>query len=230
MRKIIWTPLDLPPIPKEVTMENIKDLFNYIPNATEEQRKEFAEKRQHYLYAWNSYRLRVPNNVGEQSWTVQNNNTEWKWTNDAKENCPELINYIETYLPFKKIKAASIMSSTGVVPEHFDMSPSASVEEKENYILNEPSLYRLVIDGEIHQNSFYVVNKTTPQTFCNMPTDSPGWAMGCYSCLHGNVEATPHQKILLYIMGDLDPDKHKSLIERSVEKYKDYVIESAGLI
>lgn len=226
MKNILWTPLDLPPLPKEITLDNITSLFNYIPNASEEQRKEFAEKRQHYLYAWNSYRLRAVSGNGEQSWTVQNSNNDWQWTADAREQCPKLIEYIETYLPFKKIKAASIMSSTGVVPSHYDMSVNATDEEKRNYIFHEPSLYRLLIDGGIHSNSFYVESQTVPKTFCNLPVDSPGWAMGCYTCLHGNDESTPHQKILLYIMGDLDTEKHTSLITRSVEKYKNYIIET----
>ena len=134
MNNVNWVPLDLPPIPKEITLENISQLFDFIPNVSTEERKLLAEQRQFYKYAWNSFRLRYPTDQ-KTGWAGQNLDVEWSWTESAKTNCPLLISYIETYLPFKKIKAASVMSSTGSVPLHLDMSLNASEEEKINYKL-----------------------------------------------------------------------------------------------
>ena len=48
MKNILWVPLDLPPIKKEVTLENIGALFDYVPNASSEERMVLSEQRQHY--------------------------------------------------------------------------------------------------------------------------------------------------------------------------------------
>ena len=226
MKNILWVPLDLPLPPKEITLENIKQFFDYIPNASTTEREQYSQQKQHYKYAWNTFRLRAVSTV-QGSWETQNDTSEWEWTAGALAHCPGLVDYINTYLPFKKIKAASIMSSTGVVPLHLDMHIDAPLSEKQNYLDNEPSVYRLLIDGEMHTNSFYVASPTVGKIYTTLPETSPGWAMGCYSCGHGNDEETPHQKILLYIMGDLDPIRHKELVERSLVKYKEYAVLSS---
>ena len=48
--------------------------------------------------------------------------------------------------------------------------------------------------------------------------------MGSYSCAHGNDEADANQKLLLYVMGDLDLDRHRDLVERSAKIYKEYAV------
>ena len=30
--KILWIPLDLPPIEKEITLDNINNFYNFVPN------------------------------------------------------------------------------------------------------------------------------------------------------------------------------------------------------
>lgn len=229
MKNILWVPLDLPPIEKEITLANIKNLFDYVPNASQEERKILAEQKQHYKYAWNTFRLRYP---GEQKvdWAGQNLNQNWEWTENAREHCPKLISYIEQYLPFSNLKAVSIMSSTGLVPLHLDMPLSAPDHEKQNYIENEPSIFRLLLDGSIREKSFYVASRSTGKQYVTLPTDSPGWAMGCYSCGHGNDQIEPHQKLLVYLMGDLDKNKHTELISRSFNKFKNYTVLSTEQI
>jgi len=110
------------------------------------------------------------------------------------------------------------------------MPLTASIEEKKNYLDHEPSIYRLLIDGNIHSNSFYVATMSAGKKYIKMPNDSPGWAMGCYSCAHGNDEKISNQKLLVYLMGDLDTEKHNDLIESSYAKYKDFAIASTELI
>lgn len=223
-KKIAWIPLDLPMLDSEITLENIGNFYNYVPNVSEEERKKYTLQKQHYKYAWNTFRLRKPASSNP-DWTNQNSDEEWQWNEDALTVCPKLVSYITENLPFKKLKAVSIMSSNGIVPAHLDMYESASLTEKRNYIENEPSIYRLIVDGAIHKNSFYVVSPSLGKRYVTLPEDSPGWAMGAYSCAHGNDEPIPHQKLVAYIMGDLDKEKHFNLIERSYLKYKEFAIE-----
>jgi hypothetical protein len=227
-KKLLWVPLDLPPIEKEITLNNIHLFYNYVPAVTEDERAQYAKQKQHYKYAWNTFRLREADqdSVG---WETQNLTKKWNWTTDATKHCPKLISYINTYLPFKQLKAASIMSSNGEVPTHLDMSLTAAYEEKKNYLEHEPSIYRLLIDGTVHNKSFYVATVSAGKRHVTMPLESPGWAMGCYSCAHGNDEKESNQKLLVYLMGDLDTEKHNALIEASYNKYKDFSIVSEGL-
>ena len=229
MKNILWVPLDLPPIKKEVTLENIGALFDYVPNASPEERIVLSKQRQHYKYAWNTFRLRYPSST-RTDWEGQNLDDCWDWTDGAQKHCPNLVEYIVTQLPFKKLKAVSIMSSTGVVPLHLDMPLNATDSEKKNYVENEPSVYRLLIDGDMHKDSFYVASKSVGKRYVSLPASSPGWAMGCYSCGHGNDETVPHQKLLVYLMGDLDQNRHAELLNRSILKYKDFAILSAEQI
>lgn len=222
MKNILWLPLDLPPVPKEITLENIESLYNYIPNFSSNEQAELAKNKQFYKYAWNSYRLREIEEK-EASWESQNSEELWRWTAESRLTCPKLIQYIEDHLPLKKIRAASIMSSRGTVPAHFDMSPNLPHESKNIYIDNEPSMYRLLLDGIIKENSFYVASPSK-KSYINLPTDSPGWVMGSFSCTHGNDEEVPYQKIILYIIGEVDIDRHQTLVNKSYEKYKEYAI------
>ena len=48
--------------------------------------------------------------------------------------------------------------------------------------------------------------------------------MGTYSCAHGNDQSLSGQKLLLYVMGDLDTERHLDLIGRSYDKFKEYAI------
>jgi hypothetical protein len=228
-KKLLWVPLDLPPIEKEITLANIQNFYNYVPTVTEDERTQYAKQKQHYKYAWNTFRLRSAAQDSV-SWENQNLTKEWSWTEDAITHCPKLVSYIDKYLPFKQLKAASIMSSNGSVPAHLDMPLTAAYDEKKNYLEHEPSVYRLLIDGSIHDNSFYVATVSAGKKYITMPLESPGWAMGCYSCAHGNDEKVPNQKLLVYLMGDLDTEKHNALIEASYNKYKDLAIVSTELI
>jgi hypothetical protein len=222
INNILWIPLDLPQVPRELTLENIESFYTHIPTFTPDEQKQLARNKQYYKYAWNSYRIRE---IDQQAagWENQHKEESWRWTASAKANCPGLINYIENFLPLTKIRGASVMSSKGTIPAHYDLSPTLPDEEKQPYINNDPCMYRLLLDGNIHQDSFFV-RRDDKKYYVNMPSDAPGWAMGSFSCLHGNDEETPYQKIILYIIGEIDVDRHRELISKSYERYKEYAV------
>lgn len=225
MNEILWTPLDLPPIPKELTLEKFHShTATWKPNVSQEEREILQEQRKHNEYAWNSFRLHVPKDHADRPYDNQVKNVEWQWTEHAISICPELIKYIEQHLPFSTFKYITALSSNGTVPLHIDLTSDIDPFTKSYYKQNDPCFYRLLLDGKMNENSFYVYTKTLGKVYCTLPHSSPGWAMGSYSCAHGNDESIPHQKLLLYVMGDLDIDRHVSLIERSVQVYKKYAV------
>lgn len=224
MNEILWCPIDIPPIPNELNLKTIGENYTFSPNVDVEIQKKLAAERKHHLYIWDSFRLRVPIEEVLEPYQTQVKNTDWAWTEEAKNLCPGLIEYIEKNLPFEKIKYVTAISSKGSVPMHYDLKENISQDEKDFYKKNDPCFYRLILDGKISEDSFYIYTKTLGKVYCRMPEDSPGWVMGSYSCGHGNDENTPNQKLLLYIMGDLDLDRHQSLVQRSYSKYKDYAV------
>lgn len=224
LNNILWLPLDLPLLPKEITLDNINPLYTYKPRLSQEERQQLMDNREHHQYAWDCFHMRLPKTEVLKPYYNQVSDIDYEWTDVAKENCPELINYIETQLPFKNIKYVTAISSIGSVPLHLDLKENLPLEEKQVYTDNDPCFYRFVLDGTIHPNSFYVYTKKLGKVYCNFPDTSPGWVMGSYSCAHGNDEELPFQKILMYVMGDLDIDKHQELIQRSYSRYKDYAI------
>lgn len=221
---ILWVPLDLPPVPKDLTLEKLENLYSFKPQVDNDTKAQLAQEKKHHLYVWDSFRIHVPSDKHDQPYETQVDDIEWSWTKEAREHCPNLIKYIKENLPFKKFKYITAISSKGSVPMHYDLTESISDQEKDYYKTNDPCFYRLVLDGTMHQQSFYVYTKTMGKVYCRMPTDSPGWIMGSYSCGHGNDEEAANQKLLLYIMGDLDLNKHQGLVARSYDRYKDYAI------
>jgi hypothetical protein len=227
---ILWVPLDLPLIPKELTLDNIKENYSYVPDLDTETEKKYAAEKRHHAYAWNVLKLHVPKHSYQSKtpplslYETQNDDVAWTWTDEARALCPGLIDYIEKHLPFSKLKYVSAISSRGTVPMHVDHTENIPLEEKIYYTENDPCYYRLVLDGKINKDSFYIWTKKLGKVYCRMPENSPGWAMGSYSCGHGNDEELPTQKLLLYVMGDLDLSRHKNLIQNSFERFKDYSI------
>jgi hypothetical protein len=45
-------------------------------------------------------------------------------------------------------------------------------------------------------------------------------------CMHGSKKIEEHKKIMAVVIALVDPDKYDTLISASIEKYKDYVLES----
>jgi len=230
MNNILWVPLDLPLPPRELTLEKLQEHYTFVPNISDQDKAELEKQKKHHLYAWNSFRIHIPDQEVSNPYETQVDNFNWSWTSQAIELCPNLIEYIKNYLPFKKFKYITAISSNGAVPLHLDLTDNISEEEKLSYKDNDPCFYRLLLDGEIHRDSFYVYTKSLGKIYCTLPDSSPGWAMGSYSCAHGNDEAVPNQKLLLYVMGDLDVERHNELIDRSYKIYKDFaVVKEYGL-
>lgn len=222
LNDILWVPLDLPRVPEDLSLENIS--YTFIPDLDKDQETQLREQRKHHLYVWNSFRIRIPKNSVDQPYETQVDDIEWTWSDDALIRCPNLIKYIEAYLPFKKLKYTAAISSRGEVPIHFDHKENIPDKERDFYKQSDPCYYRILLDGTINDSTFYVYTKTLGKKYCKLPENSPGWAMGSYSCAHGNDESLSGQKLLLYVMGDLNIEKHQELIERSYNKFKEYSI------
>ena len=227
LKKIIYCPLDLPPLPKELTMENIQALYDHNPPTDPNTVKAWNEQGLYSLTAWKVLKLRTKpedKSVVKSRWFVQNEPGDWSWTDKALTHTPGLVKWIEDNLPYKDIRYCAALSSVGTIKAHSDIPFNASQELIDYHKQLEPSLYRIAIAGDIVDNGFYVSSESTAKTYTHLPKDAPGWTMGATSCLHGNDDDISNHKVLCYAMGELDKDKHYELIERSYLKYKDFAV------
>jgi len=230
MNDILYCPLDLPPVPKELTVESAELLYDYVPNFNEKQVEYLRSKKQVNAYAWRLIKLRTELNTnpaepcsGPKADRWQGHDNQWDWTATARSHFPLLIEYIEKYLPYDYLKYVVILNSVGQVDPHFDIPPSVNEALKEQYIKSEPSQYRLLIDGSMN-DTFYVQNRKIGKMHTILPQESPGWVMGTYSCQHGNIEKAGDKKLLCVITGQLNLEKHKKILEKSYQRYSDYAI------
>jgi len=131
------------------------------------------------------------------------------------------FNRILGQLPFTKITTLSYKIQKSVVGEHVDVYPAMTFEEDEldHIIANEPSGYRFVIKGAT--DSIEVFNGKEWVT-AHLPTVPCCYVLNATSGKH-RVKADADRRII-YVRGFLNESKHKALIEKSYNKYKDYAI------
>lgn len=226
LANIIYCPLDLPCPPKELTLQTIDRLYEYHPPSDPAVVEQWNKQGLYSLTAWSVLKLRTkPNgeNKNKSRWFTQNEPGAWEWTETARSHAPGLIHWIEQYLPYKDLRYCIALSSVGTVKPHIDIPSNAPSDLVQYHKAHEPALYRIVLDGELINNGFYMV-QTKQKKYVRVPNGSPGWVMNATSYMHGNDDQIRNRKILCYVMGELDKEKHYNLVTRSYAKYKEYAI------
>lgn len=158
----------------------------------------------------------------------------------------ELQEHIEKYLPFDSITLCKLSRANIDVDAHVDDSYTSfkgpkdnckliSEEYRQHQLKTEPCGYRILIEGDrtslylsdgepdvINQKLIYS-NKTYTKS-CIIPETTDCFALQSYGSMHG-VNKTPgdDNRLLCFIIGWLNEEKHNELIKRSEERFKDYV-------
>jgi len=159
----------------------------------------------------------------------------------------ELVEYVKTHFPFKDIVLFKLIRANRDVKPHVDDNyidfngPSKdyntiSKEFRDHQLNTEPCGYRMVISGD--RSSLYLTNgapevingkltygEITEYQNTHVPLDTDCFALKSYGSMHG-VKKTKDDdnRLLLFIVGWLDKDRHAELVQRSYEKYKDYAV------
>lgn len=164
---------------------------------------------------------------------LYNPNLNWEWDEKCQNEIPELIDLLNL-LPYEKIFYVNLITNIYKdVPIHKDFGEQFSEINLNDYEKNwkefhskyEPCAYRLVLDGDYDNLGFYISpnNDEKNATFIQMPKDTNVFAFNSTTCYHGAVvPQTP--KILCYISGWIDPDKHNKLYKSSIKKYEEHQI------
>jgi hypothetical protein len=140
----------------------------------------------------------------------------------GRENNYEEYKWLFDQLPFSYVDIFTYKVQKQEVGQHLDHDIKKSTQEKIDLINStEPSGYHIVLKGRNNTLEIYDgVDWITPI----LPEAPYAYALGLVTCLHRVREDT--ERTTLYIEGTLDIEKHKLLIERSVQKYKDLAIYS----
>lgn len=149
-------------------------------------------------------------------------NPYWEATNISNDTIiKNNFNTILQQLPFKKITVLTYKVQERVVAPHIDVHPDMFLEpgELENIQENEPAGYRFVLSGS--KDSVEIFNGTKWVTAIS-PTVPCCYLLNSTSAMH-RVKSDPGRTVI-YVRGILDVEKHNALIEKSYNKYKDYVI------
>ena len=138
---------------------------------------------------------------------------------EFKESNPEFIEWVKLF-PYKNIINIKIHIQKEEVEPHLDFTqPNQNISLYDNNLNADPCGYRCVLKKGT--GSFYIVdngNKIYPVM------SSPVYAINHTTGIHGADHCNDRE--VLFFHFEIDMVKHKTIIERSVKKYKSYVIEN----
>ena len=189
------------------------------------------------FYCWN-----------EEYITVRDRNITFHDAMPMRDVHKELVEYVKEYLPFTDIVLMKLIRANKDVFPHVDdnyvnyIGPKSDFntitqEFKDHQLDTEPCGYRIVIEGD--RKSFYLSNgkveleddeliysDTNAEIIeTELPESTDCFALKSYGSMHG-VKKTENDdnRLLVFIIGWFDKDKHDALIKKSLEKYGEYVV------
>lgn len=223
---LCFLPLDIPPLPDR----------DQVIQAFEE-----SGHKEDYVW-WNMELL-----LGARQFDVPLGSTPYDWSTSARERYHGLIQWIEDYFPFKNLYYVHLAHATKTVMPHVDEnyveSPfphhmTITRELKSHLMDNEPVGYRFLIRGD--RESLYLCKKYDPnyktvhdqtKTWCQIPEDTDSFLIRNSRVPHGvdNSNQGDRHRLTGFLLGEVDPEKHQALIEKSISRYGDCVINESDI-
>jgi hypothetical protein len=219
MKKILFTPLDI-----HISLPAEQEIYTWA-----EQNTFIQTNYKQYELGWfthspvaccidpNDWRdvrelYKVEDHLKKQ--IVGNNETHFH--PEFSKLFPELIEAIKV-LPFKELTGASVKIQRGPSFPHRD--DLHTVEESG---LEEPKRITMSLT-DVSRSTLYL-QKNDVKIYAKIPEGYPCYAFNNKDVFHAADYDPSSIRIILDTAGMLDAKKHKELIERSVEKFKEYVI------
>ncbi len=123
-------------------------------------------------------------------------------------------------LPYKYCSFAQLLSNKMYVTPHRDNDDNVYGYGTEP----EPSGMKVFCSHTDKRTLFMMKDEESRRDFVRLPSDTNTGAINDKKYLHG-ARYLGEPKFILSVFGTIDTDKHKQLIDRSILKYKDYIIE-----
>lgn len=157
-----------------------------------------------------------------QSTILEKHNYQKYWNTTRINECVDKnLKFILDQLPIDQITHIYYKEQTRIVLPHYDVYPDMKFEEGEykNILDNEPSGYRLVLEGST--DVLYVKSGNTFE-LAKMPSVPGCYLLNSTAGLH-MVKDDPGRKII-YVRGFINPDKHNAIIDKSLKLYKNFAL------
>jgi len=120
-------------------------------------------------------------------------------------------------LPYKQILGAALSLHTNYLAPHRD-------DIDTNYP-SSPERYNILLSPHYDQDSFFICKEPNgPRSYPTILKDYPIYAFNNKDIYHG-ADTILDRRVIMVCSGIIDEEKHQALISRSVEKFKDYIIE-----
>lgn len=208
---IAYTPIDLEvePVNQKLLSNYVKQ--NYIQNieytsklcmiATRHEVSDWTDSREVFDKETTGYKLKE--------------NYEIFFAPGVENLFPSIVKLIKC-LPYKQLIAAALNLHEMPLHPHRD-----EVDDSYPYT---PERYNVLLTPHFSQDSFFICKtETSEKIYPKILEDYPVYAFDNRNYYHG-ADPVLDDRIILVCGGVIDTDKHKALIDKSVEKFKDYVI------
>lgn len=143
---------------------------------------------------------------------------------------PNFIKTILEILPFVKTRSIRLWSAHTTIPLHYDGNMPASLDGKMQF----PTEIRIMLNDKNPQETFWLANasKFKPHTnvdaehrlYVKLPNDTNTFAWNNETFLHAADFDPAFRKILVVVKGWVDVERLEELLDRSIEKYPNYVL------
>lgn len=212
---IVYTPIDIPcKVPDHDMLEqyilenyliNLKETFGYASMlcavASRNQIKNWRDPLEFFSNDDCGYDLRENPNL--------------YFAPKVQDLFPEFEQILKS-LPYQQILGAALSMHTNNLPTHKDEIDTTKPMS--------PERYNVLLSPHYGQASFYITkDQNSKKDYPIILKDYPIYAFNNMDTYHG-ADIILDRRIILICSGIIDNKKHKELIERSANKFKDYVI------
>jgi len=201
MKNILWMPIDLPRFESSrAVIEDFKQAKTFMPLGS----------------IFEALRLTTK--------TSENYGVE-QWRPDLTASQSKLADYIDKHLPFDHLVNVKIHHPTRTRPDdqfHYDfVSPDKNPELYQHNKNMEPCGYRLILQGgRTGELRVIAEGKSIVPV---MPMDTDWYVLGHTNTAHSNI-GYPEDRYIVFCHAWINKQRHTELIERSLEKYKNYTV------
>lgn len=208
---IVYTPIDLPcriPDRKKLTDYTID---NHITNLTYTSML-CAVASRNPVKDWRDAREVFPDS--DQGYDLRDDPRVY-YAPGFEETFPELVEFIGL-LPYKQLIGAALNMHTNYLPAHQDDRDITGAAS--------PERYNVLLTPHYGQDSFFIArSENSEKIYPKILEQAPVYAFNNKDIYHG-ADVVLDNRIILVCAGIIDHDQHQQLIDRSVEKFSDYVI------
>lgn len=218
-----YLPIDIPKLQnKDKILNNLQELNDSIVGDN----------------IWNSF------NLLEKSSDYEYNHYACQWTKSAIRHVPDLVEFVENNIPLIGFRMARLYRQLTEIECHVDAvrdpetsicgdSSSTSLPYLDYVEQHEPVGYKLLINGT-RNNHFYIaknemrITKEEDRHYTQLPESTDCFVIPYSTQPHGAIMQET-DRLMLVMHGYIDPSKHKELLIKSHDKYKNYVIWKSDL-